>query len=381
METRKFFNVFGLLCLVIAFGMTPAMVPTVSAISDSSDQSPPGKQNMQPSSSGEKSMQSMKAGDKDMRMQASQNDAPIYVGPAAVRKIQEQLSQEGFEVGTADGVWGSSTSAAVKEFQKSQGLASTGKLDLETIQAMNIQDLIGSDSDAQGMQAQQGKGSVKGAQLFISPSQLKSIQQSLRDQGYDVGTADGVWGSKTQQALSKFQQDNGLEPTGGISVGMLKDMGMSESIAALGIGGGDMQQATAQRPADQAEARGYFGDEQQGDRAQQAQGTGAPLYAGSDMIQQVQQALKDNGQDPGQTDGIWNDQTAKAVEEFQQSQNLAPTGTLTVATIHKLIDGSATSGQPSSSQPPMFPKMHSGPRDPMEDSPGGIPDMNDEGQK
>jgi peptidoglycan hydrolase-like protein with peptidoglycan-binding domain len=379
MKTRQIPYITGLLGLVIAFGMTLALVPPVSAISDSSDQSPPGKQHMQPSSSAEKPMQSMKAGDRDMGLQASQNDAPIHVGPAAVRKIQEQLSQKGFEVGTADGVWGSSTSSAVKEFQKSQGLASTGKLDLETIQAMNIQDLIGSDSDAQGIHAQKGKGSVQGAQLFISPSQLKRIQQGLKDQGYDVGSADGIWGSKTQHAVSTYQQDKGLTPTGGISIGMLEDMGMSESIAALGIGGGSI----AQQPADdQAEARGYFGGEQQADRAEQAQGTGAPLYAGSDMIQQVQQSLKDNGQDPGQADGIWTAQTAQAVEEFQQSENLAPTGTLTVATIHKLIDGGlddATSGQPSSQ--PMFPKMHSGPRDPMEDSPGGIPDMNDEGRK
>jgi peptidoglycan hydrolase-like protein with peptidoglycan-binding domain len=317
------------------------MAPQVSAISDSSDQSPPGKQNMQPPSSGEESMHSMKAGGKAMRMQSSQNDAPIHVGPVAVRRIQEELSQKGFEVGTADGVWGSSTSAAVKEFQKSQGLAATGKLDLETIQAMNIQDLIDGDSDAQGMHVQKVGKSFLGAQLFISPSQLKSIQQSLKDQGYEVGSADGIWGSKTKHAISTYQKDKGMAPTGGISVGMLEDMGMSQSIAALGIGSDDMQHAV-QQSSNQAQARGYFGaeGEQQVDGTDQAQGIGAPLFAGSDMIQQVQQALKDAGKDPGQLDGKWSDGTRKAVERYQQSQNMQPTGTLTIGTLQKLVGSS-----------------------------------------
>lgn len=45
-----------------------------------------------------------------------------------------------------------------------------------------------------------------------SGSDVKKMQQSLIDAGYDVGTAgaDGIYGSATEAAVRKYQQDNGL---------------------------------------------------------------------------------------------------------------------------------------------------------------------------
>jgi hypothetical protein len=39
-------------------------------------------------------------------------------------------------------------------------------------------------------------------------------QKKLKQLGYNPGPLDGVWGSKTQNAIRKFQQDNGLSATG-----------------------------------------------------------------------------------------------------------------------------------------------------------------------
>lgn len=41
-----------------------------------------------------------------------------------------------------------------------------------------------------------------------------ALQQRLNALGYSVGTADGDFGGKTENALLKFQADNGLEQTG-----------------------------------------------------------------------------------------------------------------------------------------------------------------------
>lgn len=43
-----------------------------------------------------------------------------------------------------------------------------------------------------------------------SGEEVKQIQQKLKSWGYYSGNVDGVYGSKTQEAVKKFQKTNGL---------------------------------------------------------------------------------------------------------------------------------------------------------------------------
>ncbi|HYC65217.1 MAG TPA: peptidoglycan-binding domain-containing protein [Reyranellaceae bacterium] len=56
---------------------------------------------------------------------------------------------------------------------------------------------------------------------------MKQAQEKLAQQGYDVGTADGVMGPKTQAALKKLQEDRGLKQSGQLD---------QETLAALDSG-------------------------------------------------------------------------------------------------------------------------------------------------
>lgn len=47
-----------------------------------------------------------------------------------------------------------------------------------------------------------------------SGDEVKKLQQSLINAGYDLGNADGIFGEKTQAAVKKYQQDNGLDVDG-----------------------------------------------------------------------------------------------------------------------------------------------------------------------
>jgi len=111
-----------------------------------------------------------------------------YVGGM---KLQVILSALGYEVGAIDGVVGSRTTAAIKEFQKECDLDVTGKLDDETRSALrysfreNVEELSGIE-----------------------------LQFVLDEVGYDVGAIDGVVGAKTKAALKEFQNDNELDVTG-----------------------------------------------------------------------------------------------------------------------------------------------------------------------
>lgn len=76
-----------------------------------------------------------------------------------------------------------------------------------------------------GGTSQQG-GAMQGG--MKDQASVKQVQEKLSEQGYDVGPVDGIFGPKTQQALRKFQQDKGVQPTGQID---------SQTMAALGIQG------------------------------------------------------------------------------------------------------------------------------------------------
>jgi peptidoglycan hydrolase-like protein with peptidoglycan-binding domain len=55
-----------------------------------------------------------------------------------VREVQQALQSKGFDVGPIDGVMGPRTSAALREFQQQQGLKGSGRLDRETLSALNV---------------------------------------------------------------------------------------------------------------------------------------------------------------------------------------------------------------------------------------------------
>ena len=51
-------------------------------------------------------------------------------------QAQARLNQLGYHVGATDGVFGKKSVAKLKLFQKSRGLAMSGKLDLPTVEAL-----------------------------------------------------------------------------------------------------------------------------------------------------------------------------------------------------------------------------------------------------
>lgn len=72
--------------------------------------------------------------------------------------------------------------------------------------------------------------------------------------------------------------------------------------------------------------------------ASQPQGMG-----GQQDVRQVQEALKNQGQDPGPIDGIMGPQTRQALRAFQGKNGLKQTGTLDIETKEKLnIEGSSS---------------------------------------
>src|SRR5690242_7608457 len=65
-----------------------------------------------------------------------------------VVKLQQKLSELGFDPGDADGIFGASTTAAVKAFQQSKGLSDDGIAGPDTLSALGLADDSGAESDS-----------------------------------------------------------------------------------------------------------------------------------------------------------------------------------------------------------------------------------------
>ena len=108
--------------------------------------------------------------------------------PDAVLRAQKSLVALGYLAGGADGVYGPKTEAALRAFQEANALPVTGHLEAKTL------DHLG--------------------QLASNTASTADIQQRLIDLGYLQGGADGIWGPRSETAMSAFQQMNGLPETG-----------------------------------------------------------------------------------------------------------------------------------------------------------------------
>ncbi len=58
-------------------------------------------------------------------------------------------------------------------------------------------------------------------------NEVRLIQQRLIQWGYMTGSVDGIYGSKTEAAVKRFQQNNGLTPDGIAGSATLEKMGIS----------------------------------------------------------------------------------------------------------------------------------------------------------
>ncbi|WP_283609800.1 spore cortex-lytic enzyme [Faecalispora anaeroviscerum] len=75
--------------------------------------------------------------------------------------------------------------------------------------------------------------------------EVKQIQTKLKSWGYYSGSADGIFGEQTKQAVIKFQKKNNLTADGIAGPQTLKAMGISSSSSSGDSGGGQGQYSSS----------------------------------------------------------------------------------------------------------------------------------------
>jgi len=115
----------------------------------------------------------------------------------AVRQLQSALRGLGYDPGAVDGQLGSRTEAAVKAFQRAQGIGVDGVVG--DITWLNIDEADNSNPTIR-------RGSTG--------NPVRRAQKRLTLGGYDTNGVDGIFGAGTEAAVRRFQGDRGLAVDG-----------------------------------------------------------------------------------------------------------------------------------------------------------------------
>lgn len=123
----------------------------------------------------------------------------------SIRAVQRELQLRNYETGTADGVPGLMTRAAIIAFEFDHGLPLTGEASEETLKRILLGGPAGDKS---------GAGTSKRG---TAESVIRTVQQTLSGLGYNTGKADGRLGEDTRRAIRDFEIDAKMPETGRVS--------------------------------------------------------------------------------------------------------------------------------------------------------------------
>ena len=152
------------------------------------------------------------------------------------RSIQQNLVDRGYDI-AVDGIIGTQTKKAIKDFQRKSGLkddgivgpntaralgfdSSASEVTTETLSPADIPEQIGLMERLSTSTKTPFMAAMAAEALPIRITKddmntkegVKKIQEALNILGYNVGTADGISGNKTKAAIIQFQKDNQLSP-------------------------------------------------------------------------------------------------------------------------------------------------------------------------
>jgi peptidoglycan hydrolase-like protein with peptidoglycan-binding domain len=115
----------------------------------------------------------------------------------AVRDLQAALKILGYDPGPIDGTFGATTESALKAFQQARGIPADG--------------IVGKVTWINIDEADQSEPVLN---IGSTGLPVRRAQKRMSLVGYDVGGVDGRYGTQTQAAVKKLQQQYGISVDG-----------------------------------------------------------------------------------------------------------------------------------------------------------------------
>lgn len=160
-----------------------------------------------------------------------------------IKQVQAMLKEKSLYKGEATGKYDDDTRAAIKSFQKDNGLKQTGTLNRATLEKMNIEltesqkaipvsESSYADSDDDKKPAKEKPASTeanpkKPAIFRATGDQIKEAQRMLKSKSMYAGEETGKLDDATRDGLKKYQEANSLKITGTLNRVTLEKMGIA----------------------------------------------------------------------------------------------------------------------------------------------------------
>ena len=254
--------------------------------------------------------------DKEEEKEEIKDDDTLKQGAkgAEVKKVQQRLKELGYYTYGIDSDYGYRTVAAVKAFQKKNGLTADGVCGEATLKKLNSSSAIAAndktDKEEEKEEVKDDGTLKKGAK----GTAVKELQKRLKELGYYTYGIDGDYGDRTVTAVKNFQKKNGLTADGVCGESTLKKLNSDDAINAKGS-------ATVELNTSQTLQKGDSGAQ----------------------VKALQSSLKKLGYYTNSLDSDYGYRTAEAVSAFQRANGLTVNGVANPATLRKLVSSSAIS--------------------------------------
>ncbi len=249
---------------------------------------------------------------------------------ADVEELQNILIALGYMDGTADGVCGTTTVNAIKNFQASHGLTADGICGTATFDMINVDAeayMAGDTSVKLNNQENKTEAAIGSViKAGMRGDGVIRLQQKLISLGFLSGMADGVAGSKTVEAIKKFQLSQNLEADGIAGVVTLSRLYDNSSnfkpFAEIESFSNDDNSST------EIVSNGGYAE------------IGSVIKPGmhGEGVVDVQRKLIEHGFLSGNADGICGERTVAAIKKFQISVGLKADGVCGLQTYAALED-------------------------------------------
>ncbi len=154
-------------------------------------------------------------------------------------------------------------------------------------------------------------------------AEVKAMQKRLKELGYLTGSADGVFGPMTTEAVKAFQKRNGLTADGVVGPATLAKLNSSSAKAASSSASSGTSSSTSTADTDTTLRSGSRGQ----------------------AVKDLQKRLKTLGYYSGSIDGVYGTGTIKAVRAFQERNRLTVDGVAGPSTLKQLYSSSAKSAR------------------------------------
>ena len=238
----------------------------------------------------------------------------------AVLRLQERLTALGYYNSRRDGVCMADDAAAIRAFQRMNGLSVDGVAGYDTQVLLYSATAIGSDGIMAGASVDVSVTLRRG----MTGEAVRALQQRLITLGYLSGTADGIYGTATAEAVYNFQKRNGLTRDG--------VAGNKTLIALYSASAATPTPAPTIAPVNTPSAASVIA-------------SASALHRGDNgtAVKAMQQRLIDLGYlASGSADGIFGVKTYQALRDFQLANALYVDGVAGKNTIASLNSSSAT---------------------------------------